>query len=171
MGYSHYWYRIETPDGPLPTEPPDAYGHLALDTIAITTAAAQAGIPLAGGDAAPGSHPTIDEGGICLNGGPGASAETFAWPARPGPAAWWTTLPGQRWWDACKTGREPYDAVVCAVLIRAKARYGRSIRIESDGNWDGTTINGRHSPEWTLARHLVIDLFGPAADHNPLIPP
>ena len=38
MGHAHYWSRIETADGPLPPEPRDAYGRLALDTLAIIAA-------------------------------------------------------------------------------------------------------------------------------------
>lgn len=31
MGYTHYWSRVDTPEGPLPSEPHDAYGRLAFD--------------------------------------------------------------------------------------------------------------------------------------------
>lgn len=169
MGYAHYWSRVETPDGPLPPEPPDAYGRLAFDTLAIITAAERRGTALADGAAAPGSRPVVDEGGIWLNGTRPDQAETFAWPAAPGPP-WWTDMPGHRWWDACTTNRQPYDLVVCAVLIRAGVHYGPSARITSDGGWDGSTLDGRWWPEWVPARQLVAELFGPDADHCPFPP-
>ena len=169
MGYAHSWSRVETPDGPLPPEPRDAYGRLALDTLAVIAAAEQRGITLADGAAEPGSRPVVDEGGIWLNGTRPDHAETFAWPAHPG-EPWWSDTPGHRWWDACTTNRQPYDLVVCAVLIRAGTHYGPSVRISSDGGWNGTVIDGRSRPDWVPARRLVVDLFGPDADRSPLPP-
>ena len=171
MGYSHHWYRVETPAGPLPPEPPDAYGHLAFDALALIRTAAAAGIELADGTGDPATTPVVDEGGIWLNGTRPHDAETFAWPAQPGPEPWWTTQPGDRWWDACKTNREPYDAVVCAALIRAAHHYGPSIRISSDGAWSGAVRDGRHWPEWLTGRRLVVAVFGPDADTKPLTEP
>jgi len=168
MGYSHYWYRIETPTGPLPPEPADAYARLAADTHTIVDAAA---VELADGAATPGSRAVIDDDGIWLNSAPPLDVETFAWPSQAGREPWWTTRPGERWWDACKTNRQPYDLVVCAVLIRAGTHYGPSLQVSSDGAWDGSTIDGRFWPEWTAARRLVVDLFGPTADTNPLVTP
>lgn len=169
MGYAHYWSRVETPDGLLPPEPRDAYGHLAFDTLAIIGAAGRRGIALADGAAVPGSRPVVDEGGIWLNGVRPDHAETFAWPAIPG-EPWWTDLPGHRWWDACSTNRQPYDLVVCAVLIRASAHYGPSVRLSTDGGWDGTADASAWYPEWVSARRLVIELFGAAADRSPFRP-
>lgn len=168
MGYAHSWSRIETPAGPLPAEPAGAYGRLALDTLRIFAAADRAGIALADGTATPGTRPVVDEGGIWFNGARPDHCETFAWPAQPG-EPWWTELPGHRWWDACKTNRQHYDTVVCAVLIRAGFHYRDSIRVSSDGAWDGSIIDGQQLPEWTAARAVVVDLFGPAADVNPLV--
>ena len=169
MGYTHPWSRIETPNGPLPGEPHDAYGRLALDTLAIIHAAEQAGVALADGAARPGSQPRVTEGGIWLNGARSDHAETFVWPAQAG-EPWWTETPGHRWTDACKTNRRPYDLVICAVLIRAGTHYGASVRITSDGDWHGTTIDGRWWPEWMPARQLVTRLFGPDADACPFPP-
>lgn len=166
MGYSHHWSRVETPEGPLPPEPVDAYGRLALDTLAIIDAADRLGVSLADGAAMPGSRPVVDEGGIWLNGAPPDEAETFAWPAGPGEPVW-TDMAGHRWWDACKTNRQPYDLVVCAVLIRAGTHYGPSVLISSDGGWDGTSYAGTWWPEWVTARHLVVELFGSDADRSP----
>lgn len=167
MGYAHEWYRVETPDGPLPSEPRDAYGRLAFDTLAIIAAVEQRSIALADGAATPGSRPVVDEGGIWLNGARPDDAETFAWPAQPGEPIW-SDRTGHRWWDACKTNRQPYDLVVCSVLIRAGAHYGPSVRIISDGSWDQPLGDHSGVPGWAVARQLVVELFGAAADRSPL---
>lgn len=164
MGYSHYWSRGETAAGPLPSEPPVAYGRLALDTLAIISAA---GVPLANGLAEPGSAPVVDEGWIWLNGAAADHGETFAWPARIGPEPMWATTPGYRWWDVCKTQRRPYDIVVTAILIRAGHHYGSSVEIESDGSWGGAKHDATTSSDWLPARRLIVDLFGPEADRCP----
>jgi hypothetical protein len=144
MGYAHSWSRVETPDRPLPPEPRDAYGRLALDTLAVIAAAEERGIALA----------------------PGLRRDTRLPPGDP----WWSDTSGHRWWDACQTNRQPYDLVVCAVLIRAGTHYGPSVRISSDGGWDGTVIDGRRWAEWVPARRLVVELFGPGADRSPFPP-
>lgn len=169
MSYAHYWSRVETLVGPLPPEPSDAYGRLAFDTIAIIDAAERRGIALADGAATPGSRPVVDEGGIWLNGTRPDHCETFAWPAAPGDP-WWSDQPGHRWWDACTTNHRPYDAVVCAVLIRAATHYGTSVQISSDGGWDGTNDHGVWLPEWMSGRRLVTDVFGADADVCPFPP-
>lgn len=169
MGYAHYWSRVETPDGPLPPEPRDAYGRLAFDALEIIDAAERRGIVLADGAAAPGSRPVVDEGGIWLNGARPDHGESFAWPAHTG-EPWWADTPGHRWWDACTTNRQPYDLVVCAVLVRAGAHYGPSVRITSDGGWDGSRYPDGWWPEWVPARRLAVELFGPAADRSPFPP-
>lgn len=167
MSYAHYWSRIEVPSERLPPEPRDAYGRLAFDTLAFIAAAERRGVMLADGAAHPGSRPVVDEGGIWLNGARPHQCEAFGWPAVPG-EPWWSNQPGHRWWDACATDRRPYDAVVCAILIRAAAHYGPSVRIASDGGWDGTTNGDVWQPEWVAARRLVIAVFGSTADVCPL---
>lgn len=168
MGYAHYWSRIETPSGPLPPEPDGAYGRLALDTMRIFDAAGGLGIRLAGGNGWRDSAPLVDEGGIWLNGARPDDAEPFAWPSVP-LSPWWSSMPGHRWWDACATDRQPYDLIVCAILIRARAHYGESVRITSDGRWHGSDGDGRPWPEWMPARQLVIELFGADADICPFL--
>lgn len=169
MSYTHSWSRVETPDGTLPLEPPDAYGRLALDTLAILAAAADAGLAIGDGIGEPSSRPRVDEGGICLNGVRPDRADTLAWPAHPGEP--WFDVPGYRWWGACSTNRRAYGAVVGAVLIRASAHYGPSLRVTSEGAWNGTTLAGQWWPEWLAARRLVVEVFGPEADRSPLDPP
>jgi hypothetical protein len=55
--------------------------------------------------------------------------------------------------EFCKTAYKPYDAVVTAVLIRAKEIYGTVVEIYSDGNWD----------EWRAGRDLYERVFGEVA--------
>lgn len=169
MSYTHAWHRIETASGPLPPEPRDAYGRVAFDALAIIETAHRASITLADGAANAGSRPVVDEGGIWLNGAPPDHCETFAWPAAPG-EPWWSDQPGHRWHDFCSTNRRPYDAVVCAILIRVGVHYGASVQISSDGGWDGTTYGDTWYPEWVSGRRIVTDLFGPDADICPLRP-
>jgi hypothetical protein len=54
--------------------------------------------------------------------------------------------------DFCKTGREPYDVVVCAALLRIREE-SPDFRIESDGEWDDPD-------EWVRARELYFETFG-----------
>jgi hypothetical protein len=146
MAYAHDWSRVETPAGPLPSEPRDAYGRLTLDTLAIVGAGvrpAEAPSPWVAADGGRGRdlaqrHPT-------------GSRETFAWPAHPG-EPWWTDTPGHRWWDACTTNRQPYDLILCSVLIRVGTHYRPTVRISSDGGWGRVVIDGRWWPEWIPAR-------------------
>lgn len=166
VGYTHYWYRVELPDGPLPAEPSDAYGRLAFDTIAIIDAATHAGVELADGVAGVGTKPEVSEGRIWFNGARPRSAETFVWPADPhnGQDRRWVTYRWERWAGWCTTKWQPYDAVVCAVLIRARVHYGPSIRVLSDGCWEASATE----PSWEAGRRLVVAVFGPDADVNPI---
>jgi hypothetical protein len=166
VSYTHTWHRIETPAGWLPPEPPHAYGLLAIDTMRLVEEARRRGIPLANPRVMPGSRPEVTEAGICFNGAPGQHAATFAWPARP--ALDRAAPPGRRGVGACDTGRQPYDTLVCAVLIRAHVHYGPSIVIASDGEWNGTSYGGRFCPEWLAGRDLVHTVFGAAGAPCPL---
>lgn len=53
--------------------------------------------------------------------------------------------------DFCKTARKPYDLAVCLVMLSMKRHAPRSVRIATDGEWDG---------EWTEARRVYKELFG-----------
>lgn len=52
-------------------------------------------------------------------------------------------------WEFCKTARKPYDAVVTAVLLRARDIIP-TIEIDSDGDWS----------DWTAGRELYETAFG-----------
>lgn len=56
----------------------------------------------------------------------------------------------------CKTARKPYDAVVCAVLILAKAYFGKNIEISSDGDW----------AEWQEGKDLLVELVEDVKDED-----
>ena len=58
------------------------------------------------------------------------------------------------YFNFCKTAYKPYDAVVTAILIRAKVIYGDSVQIRSDGDWS----------EWQSGRDLHEKAFGEVAD-------
>lgn len=137
MGYTHYWDVHE--------EPEEAFGRLAMDAKIIFEAAAERGIKLANGMGAEGSEPEIGEGAIVFNGEEPNDYETFYFSQ------------SQRGFQFCKTARNPYDPIVCAVLIRAKVHYGDGIKVSSDGVWDA-------NDEWQPAAKLVTELFGEAND-------
>ena len=49
---------------------------------------------------------------------------------------------------------KPYDAVVTAILIRAKTIYGSCVSISSDGDWH----------EWQAGRDMYEAIFGEVAE-------
>ncbi len=65
-------------------------------------------------------------------------------------AAWWAWFcyerverDGGRRFGWCKTTHKPYDTLVVAMLLAAKASYGDSIQIDSDGEFDSGWQEGR----------------------------
>lgn len=142
MGYTHYWSATQyTPDS-------EAYGHTLVDAKAIIEEARRQGITIVRDYDEPGTDPELTEGRIWLNGEGEDGHETFVFDAVPGSFTF------------CKTERKPYDAVVGAILIRAKVHYGEAIKISSDGSneWDSDD----QWAVWPAARQLVRDaLAGP----------
>jgi hypothetical protein len=57
--------------------------------------------------------------------------------------------------DFCKTARKPYDLAVCLALLSMKRHAPKSVKVSSDGDWDG---------EWTEARNVYRRLFGVEVD-------
>lgn len=142
MGYTHYWYRK---DG---AEDRQAFRELGTDTKRIIAEAERRGIRL--GDAFGENEPEFTELRFALNGYGEDSYETFAWPSVVTRAEW-DTSPDDEWVFACtKTQYRPYDAVVCAILIRAKRIYGDGLRVSSDGSWE----------DWAEGRELYEAVFG-----------
>ena len=56
-----------------------------------------------------------------------------------------------RYFYFCKTARKPYDLAVCLVLLSLANHATKSMKITSDGDWDG---------DWTDARTAYKELFG-----------
>ena len=142
MGYSHYWYR------PHGHDDGEAFRLLAHDARKIITAAREReGIEVAGWDGS--GVPEFDEHSIRLNGCAPESCESFGWEARPMRAEWVTDESSA--FGSVKTRQYPYDAVVCAILIRAKLIYGEFVTISSDGSWDD---------DWRDGRRVYLATFG-----------
>lgn len=153
MGYTHYFERNNLNKGSA-----YMFGKLALDAKQIIQTAKEAGIEICG----PHGHgePEFTEGHFSFNGLEmlGQDHETFYWEALPVQPEWQTQYFRETGrdqnviFDFCKTAYKPYDAVVTAVLIRAKEIYGSLVDIRSDGNWE----------DWQAGRDLYEATFGTA---------
>lgn len=146
MGYTHYNYRPRKNAGSA-----YMYGKLALDAKAICEHAYTIGIKLGDWSGENGTSPQFTEGEFSLNGIDDMSHETFTWKAMPTQVEWRKNEP--EIFDFCKTAQKPYDAVVTAILIRAKEIYGSCVSISSDGDWS----------EWQDGRNLYEAVFGEVA--------
>ena len=146
MGYTHYNYRPRKNAGSA-----YMYGKLALDAKAICEYAYTIGIKLGDWSGENGTSPQFTEGEFSLNGIDDMSHETFTWKALPTQSEWRKDEP--EIFDFCKTAMKPYDAVVTAILIRAKEIYGSCVSISSDGEWN----------EWKDGRDLYEAVFGEVA--------
>jgi hypothetical protein len=147
MGYTHYNYRPRKNAGSA-----YMYGKLALDAKAICEHAYTIGIKLGDWSGENGTSPQFTEGEFSLNGIDDMSHETFTWKALPTQVEWRKDEP--EIFDFCKTAQKPYDAVVTAILIRAKEIYGSCVSISSDGDWS----------EWKDGRDLYEAVFGKVAE-------
>jgi hypothetical protein len=180
VNYTHYWFRR-----PL-AEPASAFTRLCCDTEALVVAAARHSIGFT--CTMPDAGTPIGGEAIVIN-SPG-SAGKFLWPADvisdlsseidglndiPDPAASHPAWAGYRRqllsdaragrevFESVSTRYEPYDAVVAAVLIRAKVHYGDALRVCSDGHW---------AVEWAVGccaslpgpSDLCVEVFGSAED-------
>ncbi len=148
MGYTHYHIRDNRNKGSA-----YFYGKLALDAKAIIAEAKKRGIAVCGYDGT--GEPEFNEGYFRFNGNAeaGEDYETFAWEALPTQQAWEAERGGNDIFDFCKTQYRPYDAVVTAVLIRAKVIYGDLVTVRSDGSWS----------EWQAGRDIYEAVFGELA--------
>lgn len=125
MGYTHYWN--------YPDIPADVFAKLAEDAQEIVK---QSNVPIAGWDGH--GEPEITEQLIRFNGlAPSDDYETFQ------------LIPAGTV-DFCKTGRQPYDEIVTAILIRAKVLVP-DFKFTSDGSW---------TEDWTDGRALYTEIFG-----------
>jgi hypothetical protein len=134
MGYTHYWSH-----GPVA---PAAWAALVADSQKIIEAV---DVPLRSYDGETGK-PEFSAEEISFNGADDDSCESFVLEAKG------------TGFTFCKTARQPYDLVVCAVLLRAVAHIpGFSLR--SDGDW-------YTEDEWIAARKLVARMFGWAPENS-----
>lgn len=147
MGYTHYNYRPRKNAGSA-----YMYGKLALDAKAICEYAYTIGIKLGDWSGENGTQPQFTESEFSLNGIDDMSHETFTWKALPTQSEWRKDEP--EIFDFCKTAMKPYDAVVTAILIRAKEIYGSCVSVSSDGDWS----------EWQDGRDLYEAVFGEVAE-------
>lgn len=156
MGYTHYFTRNNRNKGSA-----FMFGKLALDAKAVIAEASKRGIVIRGGLGT--GEPDFTEGYFSLNGDEQGETdlahETFHWEALPEQPDWQRkhfVSSGRNPDDIfnfCKTAYKPYDAVVTAILIRAKVIYGKLVDIRSDGGWS----------EWQAGRDLYEATFGEQA--------
>ena len=136
MGYTHYWYRPIKNAGSA-----YMFGKLSLDAKTIIKQAESEGIRIRNGNGE--FEPDFNEAYFSINGdashyieGRDLAHETFMWhgmlPIQPN-----HRKDEPEYFAFCKTAMKPYDAVVGAILIRAKIIYGSCVRISSDGDWHG----------------------------------
>ena len=153
MGYTHYTCRPVKNAGSA-----YFYGKLALDAKKLCDYANANGIRIRNGEGL--GEPEFTEFSFSINGdaeafsddGRDLAHETFYWAGIP-------THPNHRegepeFFSFCKTAYKPYDAVVTAILIRAKHIYGSCVSISSDGDWH----------EWQTGRELYERVFSEVAE-------
>jgi hypothetical protein len=152
MGYTHYMTRPVKNAGSA-----YFYGKLALDAKKLCDYANANGIRIRNGLGE--GEPEFTEFHFSINGdashyveGRDLAHETLYWAGVP-------THPKHRegeshYFNFCKTAMKPYDAVVTAILIRAKSIYGSCVSISSDGDWQ----------EWQAGRDLYQQVFGEVAE-------
>lgn len=162
MGYTHY---IDRPIDNAGT--PEQFGRLALDAKRIIEQAQADGIRVRGGDGF--GEPEFNEAFFSINGdgsafidGRDLAHETFYWAGQPEHKEWRVGEP--TYFNFCKTNHKPYDAVVTAILIRAKVIYGDSVQIGSDGDWESNPNFSDGYGSWENGRELYERVFGEVAE-------
>jgi hypothetical protein len=134
------------------------FGKLALDAKTICDYANANGIRIRNGNGE--GEPEFTEFYFSINGdaeaftsdGRDLAHESFYWAGIPTQSEWRKDDPD--FFEFCKTAYKPYDAVVTAILIRAKTIYGSCVRISSDGEWQ----------EWQAGREMYEAIFGEVAE-------
>ena len=145
MGYTHYWNRHDHTGATTHARAHarEAYGRLVLDAQRICRQAMENGIVICGGDGE--GEPEFTEGYFALNG----TILNDEWHE----SMVWEAIPSDGVFTFCKTAYKPYDAVVTAILLRAKYHYGELVSVRSDGTWD----------EWLAGRELYRQVFSETA--------
>jgi hypothetical protein len=145
------------------------FGQLALDAKKIIEQAERDGIRIR--DAEGENEPEFNEARFGINGDASAFSgegrgdlahESFIWEGIPTISEWRKDEPTT--FDFCKTAYKPYDAVVTAILIRAKHIYGSCVEISSDGDWDSNEQFSDGYGSWAKGRELYETVFGEVAE-------
>ena len=141
MGYTHYYYQKKS-------FTPKQWVSLSKDARTIIAACDTLGIALRREFDDP-RLPLVDASQIRFNGEREQGHETFFLDKdKPANSSWRADEP--EYFAFCKTARKPYDLAVCLVLLAAIGRAPKTIRIESDGEWD---------PDWAAARKVYRTIF------------
>lgn len=144
MGYTHYLYR----KGDFTQK---QWEKISLETFAVLDHCRENGVVLAREYDSPESgNPEVTPDHIRFNGWKDGGHETFLVTRERPPVPLWDP-DAKESFDFCKTARKPYDLAVCLVLISMKRHAPKSVRIETDGDWDS---------EWVEARKAYKGLFG-----------
>lgn len=148
MGYTHYIYRSKA-------FTVKQWEKVSLEAFQILDYCKGRRIVLAREyDSPTAGNPEVTPDHIRFNGWKSEGHETFlVTRERPERQSWQSESEDS--FDFCKTARKPYDLAVCLVLLSVKRHAPKSVRIGSDGEWDG---------EWTEARKIYRDLFGVEVD-------
>lgn len=141
MGYTHYWYRKRD----FATK---EWSAIKKDVLDIVRYCGENRIRIAE-EYDSRDEPIVSAVAIQFNGCEDEGHETFLVTR---------VMPDRMDWESdrdevfsfCKTAHKPYDMAVMLSLLVC-VRHSDSIRIESDGDWDG---------EWTPARRVFKKLFG-----------
>ena len=134
MGYTHY-YVVADPRGDLKVS------EIAADVEAIIMASE---VQIGDWSGDPGTEPLLGPDEINFNAMHPEDFENFRYPPQ---FAVNKEFGLQEGFEFCKTGRMPYDPVVCATLIAIKHHLGDHVRVSSDGNFD-------NNDEWGAAYDL-----------------
>jgi len=163
MGYTHYVRRPVKNAGSA-----YMFGKLALDAKKICDYANANGIRIRNGEGL--GEPEFTEFHFSING----DAEGFSDDGRDlaHETFYWAGIPEQRehrkgdpeYFSFCKTAYKPYDAVITAILIRAKTIYGSCVAISSDGGWDSDELYSDGYGSWAKGRELYETVFGEVAE-------
>lgn len=146
MGYTHYWNR----KGDFTTE---QWNKIREDFLTVSKHCDRNKIPLAEEyDVPMPSRPVCNSTTIKFNGCREDGHETFFMTRKkPEPQPWESA--GS--FDFCKTARKPYDLAVCLTLLVCVHHAPDSIKVGSDGDWDG---------DWLESRQAFKAIFGIEAE-------
>jgi hypothetical protein len=171
MGYTEYFAFL--PDHPTFVT---TWPQMVADARRIVDHARdEHGIAVGDGDEGHVDADTSEKTGIWVNGiTPDVALETL-WIPGPGPDAHERIRTQRGWfgdvdyvWMFAKTGRLPYDTIVCAILLRCRVLCPRAFAIGSDGAWGREwrcgAWDGCFSP-----RALYRELFGDGPQRSPLV--